>query len=163
MSERIPNAELCSNCPNRTSISRMLGRLSSKTVVGTDCEGVVTVNHGIITTEVRKKNEPSPPKHLWSSVTTSMDSDERRYSGIEWSREDVCGKEEIKPGVGEVYNGFGEYVKTDSEGRRRATFVSGDEESLRDHRYNVAIMYLLDGVGEGDEYEDEDSNDKPNS
>jgi hypothetical protein len=170
MSERISIAELCTNCPNRTSISRMLGKLSSKSIVGTDCEGVVTVNHGIITTEVRQKNEPSPPKHLWSSVTTSMDSGERRYSGIKWSHEDICGKEEVKPGVDEVYNGSGEYVKTDSEGRRRAVFVSGDEQSLRDHRYNLAIMHLLDGVGEHDETaeatdldEPEDSNDKPNT
>jgi hypothetical protein len=98
MSEKIPNAELCSSCPNRTSISRMLGRLSSKIIVGTDCEGVVTVTNENEILEVRQKGEPEPVSPLggWNVVTESLIDGMRTYSAIERKILELCGKEAIR-------------------------------------------------------------------
>lgn len=171
MNEKSP--ELCRNCPNRTKISLMIGKMAGKTAPVEGCDGVVHVSHGNIVTQVVTLDtnggiqayidaeHAKPAKNTWNSMTSSQPDEngieEMRYSRTDWKTEEVCGRDEIKPRDGEVpYDPFSpDLIRVNPDGKRYAAFISGDEAQIKDHRGMLATMALLDST-----YEDDESVDK---
>lgn len=169
MNEKSP--ELCRNCPNRSKISLIIGKLAGDMPPAEGCEGPVRVSHGNIVTQVVTLDTNStiqdyidaaharPREGTWNSLTSSVDDEtgirEERYSRTDWKREDVCGREPIEPRKGEVpYDPFDPgLIRVNPEtGKRYAAFITGDEKQIKDQRGTLAIMALLDST-----YEDDDS------
>ena len=156
MAERRVSSEKCTYCPNRGRIAKLLARVTRQNEVAGDCEGSVKVSRGQIVTQVRTGNEPSPPQKTWSSMTSSVHyCGERRYSRTDWTTKTVCGREPIKPHDGEApYGLHGEFVRTNKDGQRIASFIKGDENELSDHYGMLGIMELLDAATEMEDAED---------
>lgn len=115
------------------------------------CEGPITVSHGQVVTQLRYGNEPSPSQKTWNSMTGPAlfaDDSPRRYSRTDWTRENVCGRDEdqIGPQDGEVPYRSGVLIKTNKDGSRSAAFVKGSDEDISDIRATHAIIDLLDSV-----------------
>lgn len=158
MMEKQPISEKCINCPNRGRLSKVLAQIAGKSETAPDCEGPVVVSHGVIETRIRKSGEPSLSKKEfdWNSVTGSAFGDgDVRYSRTDWTRETVCGREPIEPREGEVPYSLSRPTWTNEDGTRRAAFITGDEESLRDHYGSLEIIGMLNAVSEMQAAEDE--------
>lgn len=136
--------ELCTRCPNRGQLSRILARIAGNETQANGCEGVTTVAHGRIITQTRTGGEASPPQREWTSMTSLRETDERRYSRTEWTYETVCGRESIEPGQNEVPYDPSEPVHIGERGKRIVAFISGSEDDIRIHRSSLAVMRLLD-------------------
>src|SRR5690606_14074983 len=88
----------CHNCPNMSRIKKMLAKAGGLPELAGDCEGPVNVKHGEIQTYVRRAGDPHPEviKFKWNSLTGDVYwNGEERYSRTDWTKEDVCGREEI--------------------------------------------------------------------
>lgn len=149
MTERQPTPEKCDSCPNRGKISKALAR-----VAGSNCEGPVTVSHGVIRTYIHQKGESSEIPEEFKGARMVGDSEEERYSKTDWTSEVVCGLEPIEPREGEVPYSPSRPTWTNEDGSRYAAFVSGDTESLRDHYAELGVEELLDAVSEVQAAED---------
>ena len=156
MTERRMSSEKCANCPNRGRIAKLLARATRQRERAEGCEGVTTVSHGQIVTQIRTGNESSPPQNTWNSLTASCEyGGERRYSRTDWATETICGRETIEPRNGEVPFGVdGEFLRIHNDGRRTAAFIKGNEQELADHFGILSTMELLDNVSEMQDAED---------
>lgn len=154
MQERFSNntRETCVNCPQRTTLSRFIGRMLLKYNTPQECTGPIVVSRGTIITQVRHGYEADPDRGTWNSMTETGRGQfsERRFSRTEWVTEQVCGREAIELREGEQpYDPSRSNPHTDHDGKRYVAFIRGDEHQIRDWQTILAIDSALSGIDSG--------------
>ena len=140
--------DLCSDCPNRSKLSRILGKIAGgEPSRAADCEGPVTVSHGKVQMLTQLATQPSPSKSAFKWHWMASGNETKTYGRTDWMTNKVCGHDDVAPRHDEVpYDVRYPDIKVNEDGSRHAAFISGSDEAINKIRSIQATMRLLDQV-----------------